>query len=343
MRFGYAEACLRHDTGPRHPESPDRLRAIRRELATRHGVEYVDPGPAPIETIRRVHDDAYVDRLETFCADGGGEWDPDTVAVAATWDAALESAGLAVWAARAALSGAGGRETPFSLGRPPGHHAVAGDAMGFCFLNNVAIAARSAFDGSGSTDAARDDAGRVAIVDWDVHHGNGTQELFFDRGDVLYTSIHERGLYPGTGAIEETGTGAGEGTTCNVPLPAGAGDAAYAAAVDGIVAPLVADFAPDLLLVSAGFDAHGRDPISRMDVSTEGYGLLATRMADFARESDAALAFVLEGGYSLDTLAGGVGTVNEVFDGYEPAEPEGEPDERARDVIGEIRRVHSLG
>ena len=333
MRFGYAPACLSHDTGPRHPESPDRLRAIRRGLAKHYGVEYVEADPITDARARTVHDDAYVEKLASFCASGGGQWDPDTVAVEATWEAALASAGQAVWAANEALAGGDGRETPFAIGRPPGHHAVADDAMGFCFLNNVAIAAQSALENG---------AERVAVLDWDVHHGNGTQDIFYDRGDVLYASIHERGLYPGTGEVGETGDGDGAGETVNLAFPAGGGDGTYVAALEEVIDPLVAEFDPDCLLVSAGFDAHEHDPISRMRVSTEGYGVLAARVRELAERCDAGLGFVLEGGYGLETLSESITTVNEVFDGYDPVEPDGEVDERARAVIDEARSVHGL-
>jgi len=332
MRFGYSETCLAHDTGERHPETPDRLRAIRRALARQHGVEYVDPGPADPDTVATVHDRSHVDAVREFCESGGGNWDPDTVAVEATYDAALASAGLAVWAAETALEGPGGRDTPFAIGRPPGHHATADDAMGFCFFNNVAVAAQAAREAG---------ADRVAVLDWDVHHGNGTQDIFYDRGDVYYASIHEQGLYPGTGRADETGEGEGEGTTLNVPLPAGAGDAAYRDVVDDVLAPALRRFDADLLLVSAGFDAHRHDPISRMHVSTEGYGMLTARLRDAV--GDAGLAFVLEGGYSLDTLSEGVGMVHEVFDGREPVVDDGEPGEAVVDLVADLRERHGLG
>jgi len=331
MRFGYTETCLDHDPGARHPESPDRLRAIRRGLAKKHGVEYVDPAPAEVEDAVRAHEAGYIDEIQAFCETGGGNWDPDTVATEATWPAALASAGLSIWAAQEAVDGASGRKTPFALGRPPGHHATADDAMGFCFINNAAVAAEAMLESAPEVD-------RVAIFDWDVHHGNGTQDIFYDREDVFYGSIHEDGLYPGTGLEDETGDGSGHGTTLNTPLPAGASDADYCAVWDELFAPAIEAFDPDLFLVSAGFDAHRHDPISRMHVTTEGYGLLTERVRDVADVTDAALAFVLEGGYSMDTLSEGVSMVHEVFDGRDPVSPEeGVQD----DVTGLIDRIES--
>ena len=328
MRFGFRDSCLDHATGPRHPESPDRLRAIREVLADCHNVEYVAGDPADVAAVRAVHDDDYVEALQKFCEDGGGNWDADTVAVPATWDAALASAGLARWAAIEALDGADGRNTPFSIGRPPGHHAVWNDAMGFCFFNNIALAAQYAIDEGA--------AERVAIFDWDVHHGNGTQDIFYDRGDVFFASIHEDGLYPGTGHAHETGEGAGEGTTLNVAFSPGAGEAEYHAAVDQVIGPSIRSFDPDLLLVSAGFDAHEHDPISRMRVPTEGYGRLAAAVRDLADDAGAALAFVLEGGYGLDTLSQSVKTVHEVFDGYDPEPFEGDVDPEAQGLLDDL-------
>ncbi|SFF87455.1 Acetoin utilization deacetylase AcuC [Halopelagius inordinatus] len=337
MQFGYSETCLAHDTGQRHPETADRLRAIRRALAKRHGAQYVDPTPATDDDVASVHETDYVAEIREFCEDGGGNWDPDTVASEETWDAALASAGIAQWAAREAVDGADGRDTAFSLGRPPGHHAVEDDAMGFCFVNNAAVAAQTVLDDDEL------DVERVAIFDWDVHHGNGTQDIFYDRGDVFYASAHEGGLYPGTGEISETGSGDGENATLNVPLAAGAGDEDYLLVLDDVLRPAVERFDPDLLLVSAGFDAHRHDPISRMRVSTEGYALMTDRVRSICDDVGAGLAFVLEGGYGLDTLSEGVAIVHETFDGRSPMEPDDEPNEKTEMLVSDVRDAHGLG
>ncbi|RQG94385.1 histone deacetylase family protein [Natrarchaeobius chitinivorans] len=336
MQFGYSETCLAHDPGPRHPETADRLRAIRERLKKKHGVEYVAADPCTAEQIEAVHDPEYVDALEEFCADGGGNWDPDTTASEGTWDAIRHSAGLACWAVEAALDGDDGRKTPFSLGRPPGHHAVADDAMGFCFVNNAAVAAQHALD------SGEYDVDRVAIIDWDVHHGNGTQDVFYDRDDVYFVSIHEQGLYPGTGEIDETGDGDGAGTTMNVPMPAGTDDVEYLAAVEGPIAAAFDAFDPDLVIVSAGFDAHRHDPISRIRLSTEAYALMTDRMRTVADETDAALAFVLEGGYGLDVLADSVAIVHETFDGRDPLEPGDELADQAVSTLEDVADEHGL-
>ena len=327
--------CLAHDTGPRHPERADRLRAIREGLKRKHGVRYVDSEPVDESLVAAVHDETYLSEIEAFCAGGGGDWDPDTVASEETYAAALQSAGLARWAVGAAVESSGGRDTPFALGRPPGHHAVADDAMGFCFLNNAAVAARGAI---------RDEPGveRVAIVDWDVHHGNGTQDICYEMDDVLYASIHEEGLYPGSGEATDAGTGPGEGTTVNVPVGPGAGDADYRHALRAAITPAIERFDPDLVVVSAGFDAHRQDPISRTALSTDGYALLTARLRDVADRVGAGIAFVLEGGYQLDALADGVGVVHETFDGRPPIEPDEEPSDEVRETVETVRTALGL-
>ncbi|MFB6242612.1 MAG: histone deacetylase family protein [Halobaculum sp.] len=337
MRFGYSDDCLDHDTGRRHPETADRLRAIREGLTRKHGVEYVEADPATHAEITAVHEASYVEEAEAFAESGGGNWDPDTVASEGTWEAAEMAAGLARWAAEAALDGDGGRETPFSLGRPPGHHAVTDDAMGFCFVNNAAVAAQAVID-----DPDRD-VSRAAIFDWDVHHGNGTQDIFYDDEDVFYASIHESGIYPGTGEIPETGEGAAAGTTMNAPLAAGAGDDDYLHVVEEAIVPAVEAFDPGLVLISAGFDAHRHDPISRMRLSTEGYALLTDRFRSLADRVDAGLGFVLEGGYDLDTLSEGIGIVHETFDGRPPVEQtDRDPADETVDTTSELRRRFDL-
>ena len=336
MKFGYREICLEHDTGARHPETADRLRAIRRGLSKRHGVSYDDGDLATRDSIEAVHDPGYVADVEAFCADGGGTWDADTVAVKETWEAALASSGLACWAVEAALGGAEGRDTPFSIGRPPGHHAETDEAMGFCFFNNAAVAVERAIDRDGSG------VDRAVVFDWDVHHGNGTQDIFYDREDVFYASIHEQGLFPGTGEILETGGPNARKATLNAPLPGGSGDSEYAAFVDRILDPAMERFDPDLFVVSAGFDAHRHDPISRMCVSTEGYGHLTDRVRSIADRHDAPLSFVLEGGYGLEALSDSVEMVHEVFDGRDPIEPEGDVTPKAKRVLDDVRDAHDL-
>ena len=334
MRFGYSDVCLEHDPGPRHPETPDRLRAIREGLKRKHGVEYVEADPVSVDRLAAVHDRTYIESVQEFITDGGGNWDPDTVAVEGTWEAIEMTAGLACWAAERALEGDDGRDTPFSIGRPPGHHAIYDDAMGFCFVNNVAVAAQYALE--------EYDVDRVAIVDWDVHHGNGTQDIFEERGDVFVVSLHEKGLYPGTGAVDEIGTRAGEGTTMNVPMPAGAHDGDYLEAFDRIIVPALEAYEPGLVLVSAGFDAHRHDPISRVRLSTEAYALMTDQLRRLTEDVGAPLAYVLEGGYGLEVLADSIALVHETFDGREPLPPDDGVNDDVESLLDEVAAVHEL-
>lgn len=335
MRFGFNEVSLAHDPGPRHPESPDRLRALRQVLEETHHASFESPAPASREAVTAVHDSTYVEEIFELVERGGGRIDADTVANEGTWDAALASAGIGMWSASEAVVPESGRTIPFGLCRPPGHHAVRDEAMGFCFFNNAAVAADHVLATEGGE--------KVAIVDWDVHHGNGTQDIFYEREDVGYFSVHEAGLYPATGAIEETGTGEGEGTTVNVPLPSGAGDPGYAAVFREIVRPWLTRFDPDWLLISAGFDAHRHDPISRMALTTEGFGVLTKTVFELSKDLEIALGMLLEGGYNLDSLADGVEMVNAVCHGYEPVEPDETPRAEDRECITAVRERHGLG
>ncbi|HET7040294.1 MAG TPA: histone deacetylase [Gemmatimonadales bacterium] len=272
--------CLDHDGGRGHPESPERLRAIRRvllegPLAPR--ITWEEASPADRGLLERVHAPAYLDHLEAMDARGGGRLDPDTVMNAASLRAARLAAGAAVAAAEAALAG----RPAFALVRPPGHHATADRAMGFCLLNNVVVAARAALERHGLE--------RVLIVDWDVHHGNGTQALVEREPRIRYVSLHQWPLYPGTGREEERGVG----NVFNVPRPPGRPRGEYVEALDAAVSRATGGWKPELLLVSAGFDALAGDPLAGFTLEPADYATWVTRW----REIGAPIASVLEGGY----------------------------------------------
>jgi acetoin utilization deacetylase AcuC-like enzyme len=280
-----------HDPGRGHPERPVRLEAVRRGLRDA-GIDERARGELPARRatraeLRRVHRDAYLDQLEAFCARGGGPLDPDTSACAESWDAALLAAGSGLAAVDELTAGRG--TAAFCAVRPPGHHAVPGRAMGFCLLNNVAVTA-----------AVRDRGEKVLIVDWDAHHGNGTQDMFWSDPDVMYISLHEWPLYPGTGRLDDRGAGDGVGTTINFPLPAGATGDVFLAALDTVVAPAVERFGPDWVMVSAGFDGHRADPLTGLGLSAGDFADLAGRVRAFVPEGRT-IAF-LEGGYDLEAL-----------------------------------------
>jgi acetoin utilization deacetylase AcuC-like enzyme len=288
-------SSLQHDTGG-HPENARRIEAIERALSERDWLGWdvrLSPAAA-LDALTAVHPLEHVRRIEALCRRGGGMIDMDTIVSAGSWEAALHAAGGAV-ALVDALLGAEGARVGASLHRPPGHHAEPAQAMGFCLFDNVAIGAQRALDEHG--------ARRVMIVDWDVHHGNGTSAIFHARDDVLFCSIHESPLYPGTGPASDVGSGAGEGYTVNMPVPAGSGDEVFLSHMEHVVWPLARAFEPDLLLVSAGYDAHADDPLASCVVTDAGFAGMAARMRAIALELGAPLGIVLEGGYDLGALS----------------------------------------
>ena len=300
-------AFLGHETGG-HPEAPCRIAAIEAALADADlvgGRPEVPFGPSGLAALERVHDITYLDALEELALAGGGALDADTLVRRDSWEVALVGAGAAVAAVDAVLDGRA--EAAFALVRPPGHHATPGRGMGFCLLNNAAIAAAQAL--------ARG-LERVLIVDWDVHHGNGTQDVFWERRDVLFASLHQWPLYPGTGGAGERGSGPGLGFTRNVPLPPGTDDTAYLAAFEATVIPAAQAFRPELVVVSAGFDAHAADPLAGMRLSEEGFAALAGRVAMLADDhAEGRLVAVLEGGYDPGALGRSVVATVRAFDG----------------------------
>lgn len=294
-------AYLEHEMGPRHPESPERLRAIIAHLeatGTMSKLTRIEPRNAEQEWITRIHDPAYVRRLETRAPRTGyASFDPDT----AMSPGSLPAARLAAGGALAAVDAIMDRRVDqvFCAVRPPGHHAEADRAMGFCFLNNVAIAARYLQERHGLK--------RVLIVDWDVHHGNGTQHAFEHDPSVLFFSTHQYPYYPGTGSNGERGTGEGAGATINVPMGGGQGTDEYREIFHNVLVPAATAFQPEFVLISAGFDAHRDDPLASMAITDEGYGELTRIVASIARtHCHGRIAACLEGGYDLRALAASV-------------------------------------
>jgi acetoin utilization deacetylase AcuC-like enzyme len=287
----------RHHTDPHHPERPDRVLAAlagidRADL--RDAVVHLDPRRATEAELARVHTPEYLHALRTFCEAGGGHLDADTTAGPGSWDTACHAVGAMLAAVDALEQGQG--EAAFVAARPPGHHALPNRAMGFCLLNGVAVAA--------ATLAERGE--RVIIVDWDVHHGNGTQAIFWNHPDVLYVSTHQWPLYPGTGRADETGGPDGSGLTVNVPLPRGATGDVLLWAFDEVVAPVAERFDPTWVLVSAGFDAHRSDPLAELELTAGDFADLTARVRGLAPRAGR-LILALEGGYALDALEHSVG------------------------------------
>ena len=285
----------RHETGTWHPERAARLPAVEKALGddlVREVVERIDVRQATFDELSLAHARDHLEAVERFVSRGGGSLDADTVTSKGSWETARWAAGTGLAAVDALASS--DAAAAFVGIRPPGHHATVDQAMGFCLVNNVAVVAAAL--------AARGD--RVAIFDWDVHHGNGTQEIFWDRPDVLYASVHEHPAYPGTGRAHEIGGAAARGATINVPLPEGSTGATMLAAFDEIIGPEIARFEPDWLLISAGYDAHRADPLAGLSLSAGDYGLLAARSAELAPRGR--IVVLLEGGYDLEALTNSV-------------------------------------
>lgn len=315
----YSPVFLEH-VEPGHPESPERLTAILRaldETGVRARLVALDPLPATDAQIEAVHTREHLARVKQLSARGGGHFDADTFAHARSFDAAMLAAGALVRAVDAVVRGE--VENAFALVRPPGHHATRTRAMGFCLFNNIAIAAQHALTAQHLE--------RVLIVDYDAHHGNGTQAIFYDSPRVLYFSTHQFPHYPGTGDWREIGAGAGVGFTVNVPLPPRVGDAGFRRIVDDLLAPLAQRYQPQLILVSAGYDAHWSDPLAMENLTIAGYGALARALVALARELCAGrIVFTLEGGYHLPALAYGVvATFSALLGDAEILDPLGAP------------------
>jgi acetoin utilization deacetylase AcuC-like enzyme len=289
--FATHSAYLEHLAGPRHPERPERLDAVLqgvRRADLGDAISPLEPRAAERADLERVHPAWYLERMETMCAAGGGRLDPDTYASPRSFEAATLAAGAGLTAVEALRAGQG--DAAFCAIRPPGHHASATESMGFCMISNVAVVAAS----------LADEGERVMVFDYDAHHGNGTQAVFYDDPRVLFVSLHQWPLYPGTGDVDETGSGAGAGTTLNIPLPSGTTGDVYLQAFDEIVAPVAERFSPTWVIVSAGFDAHRDDPLTSMGLAAGDYGPLTGRVLSLVPSGRRVV--MLEGGYDLDAL-----------------------------------------
>jgi acetoin utilization deacetylase AcuC-like enzyme len=316
-------SSLLHETGWGHPERVDRLHAIGAELERRDwlGFERREAPRVTEEQLLAVHTREHVDAVRETSARAGA-FDLDTPTSEGSWEAALHSAGGACALVEALLGD--GERAGFSILRPPGHHAERSRAMGFCLLANLSVAARHALDSLG--------ASRVLVLDWDVHHGNGTNAIFHESPEVLFASIHQYPFYPGTGPLSDVGSGEGQGFSINLPVPAGSGEDVFCGLVEHVVLPAARAFDPDLVLVSAGYDAHRDDPVGGCALSTESFGELTRQVLTLGKP----VGCVLEGGYDLDGLASSVAETMEALggDGAPGSHPRGRLVEEAAAVVG---------
>lgn len=325
-----------------HPEHAGRIQAVWQTLDQLHLTnEMLSLSPAPLDrsVIELAHAPQLLDMLERIAHQEKTVLiDHDTYATPASYEIARWAAGAAVQVTEAVLKGEA--NNGLVAVRPPGHHATINKAMGFCLLNNIAIAARIA--------QTKYQLKRILIVDYDVHHGNGTQDIFYDDPGVLFISTHQSPFYPGSGHISQTGKAEGHGYTLNIPMPAGQGDINYAAVFEQIVIPAAQRYQPQLILVSAGFDAHWHDPLANMKLSLVGYNQLTRQLIELADGlCDGKIVFVMEGGYDLQALSHGIANIayallgrDDITDPYGPAIDSSEPD--IAELISQIRRVHQL-
>lgn len=326
------DLCWLHDPGDGHPERPDRLSAVKKGILAAgvdEGLRWIEATDAERSIVERVHPASVIDELIFRCAHGPLAIDPDTRVSAESARAAFKAAGAGVDLIAALDKGEA--DVGWSMVRPPGHHALPSRQMGFCLLNNVAVAAR----------LLADRGERVAIVDIDAHHGNGTQEIFYDDPKVLFVSLHQYPWYPYTGTADEVGEGEGRGFNVNVPLPAGATGEAFRLAFDQIVMPVVDRFAPTWLLISAGFDGHRNDPLTELELSSADYADLVAELLPTVPPGQRLI--FLEGGYELQALVdcGGSVMASSVAEQYRPEDPTaGGP---GADIVEMVRRIHLDG
>ncbi|CAN5873459.1 histone deacetylase [soil metagenome] len=311
---------FRHDTGPLHPERPARLRAAHIGIA-QSGVDTEEVEAVPVDPtdLSIVHDAAYVEAIRRFCEQGGGHLDADTIASVGSWEAARAAVGAGLTAVARLKEGFGG--PAIITARPPGHHALVNQAMGFCLFNNVAIAAES----------LRRQGERVCVIDWDVHHGNGTQSTFYSEPDVMYISLHQFPFYPFEGGVTEVGDGEGKGSTINIPLPAFTAGDVYLEAFDRIALAALRRFDPDWVLVSSGFDAHASDPLAELRLTEYDYAAMTTAVVGVV-PADRVVVF-LEGGYHLPAIRDSLAVVARALVGLDVEEAPSEhrsPEESRR-------------
>jgi acetoin utilization deacetylase AcuC-like enzyme len=323
----YDPSFHRHVARFDHPECPERLDAVVSGLKKggiwTHAI-HISPVEATTGQLSTVHEPMYVENLLRRLDGSSGNLDPDTFFSSGSREAALKAAGGGVELARRIHQ----RELEWGMAvvRPPGHHAESNRSRGFCLFNNIAVAAGVLLEENPGT--------RLAIVDWDVHHGNGTQEQFYSNENVLYVSIHQWPHFPGTGLVRDTGSGPGEGFTVNVPFPPGMGDAEYADAFERLILPLLKAFSPDHILVSAGFDAHRLDPLSGMNLSTEAFQYMTIQLHTTARLlCDGRITFFLEGGYQLNALSNSVASLCDGMRLYSSGAPPGSVSQQGSDMV----------